>query len=1000
MTARLDDLTGLPLRGGFTDAAAAAIEVARARSEPVSLLVIDVDGFQHLNDTYGRLHGDDVLVEVAEIVRRNLRAGDFAARLGDDDFAALLPNTPAERAREVAERIGAAVRGHAFVQRGGGGHVPVTASQGVATYPEHGTDGEALLVAAGGALHRVKRNGRDGAAVAGRADAEPGHLPLSIDRFVGRAEEVRTLVHLLEDAAAGRPRVVAITGEAGVGKTTLIRQLEPEVRLRAGSLVTGRCRETAVPSPYGPWAQIVAALERVDRPPPGPWRELPRLAPVVSVESGAESRGGSRFVLLDEIAEYLRRAAAVRPLVVVLDDMQWADAATWDALESLVPQLDVERTLICLTLRTEEAYGEPLERWQRLSRSSLVREISLARLTREGLKQWTEAAFHRQDVGRELLAFLYRQTGGNPLFVVQVLHTLLEEGAVWHTGERWEWRAVSELRLPIGIRELIARRLTRLSPATHALLTTAAVVGREFDLDLVTEAAEETEDELLDAIDEGARAALVRGAPERGAERYAFAHVLLADALCAAATPRQLRKAHEQVARALERRVGSEPALAHAEIADHYDRAEDAPSAYRCALLAAAAASGVDARQAAADVLRVAERSAASPAELAHVRVRLAEAAEALGRYDEAEELCDLAIDWFAGHGERRQALNLRRMRERLRALLGQPARRTLEACQALGAEARALGADSERVALLAMISHTHERLGERRAAELAARQCVTLAERLGDPVHLAEAVNRLGATVEGDSLDAAAECYRRALALYEEAGDARGQANCHNNLGIVQARRGEWSAARQALQRAIALSRRAGTPDLRGLCSLNLGVVELKGGDYDRARELLGEALALFAEVKNTEMQLHALYNLAHLDRERGELAAAAELYDVAASLARRIEQADVEAGAVAGAGLARLRQGQLDAARTAHREAEARAATRAEWFQGRELIEALAIHMAGAAGDLAAAAERFEQARALAEGKDFYAAVWLASECGDVLRDPGRGVDDGDAS
>jgi len=1000
MTARLDDLTQLPPRGALVDAADAAIEAARVGGQAVSLVLIDVDHFGRLNDTYGHLQGDDVLVEVAGILRRNLRAGDFAARSDGDEFVALLPNTPADRAREVAERIAAAVRGHAFPGRGGARQVPVTASQGLAAYPEHGADGEALLAAADRALCQVKRNGRDGVAVAGRGSGEPAHLPLGVERFVGRTDERRALVHLLEDAAAGRPRLVVISGEAGVGKTTLIRQLGPEVRLRAGSLVRGRCHEGIVQPPYAPWAEVVTALERIERierPAARAWRELPHLVPAVSAGPAGTPPGGGRYLLLEELAEYLRLAAAACPLVVVLEDIQWADAATWDVLDYLLPQLERERMLICLTLRTAEGRAEPTER-QRLHRSPLAREISLARLTREEVKRWTEAAFHGQEVGRELLAFLYRHTEGNPLCVAQVLRTLLDEGAVWHNGERWEWRPVSELRLPIGVRELIARRMARLPPDARALLTTAAVVGREFDVGLVADAAGAARGALLDAISEGARASVVQGAPDRGAERYAFAHALFADALPASADPRQLRAAHLGAASALERRArsahpnGHDGSAGYAEIAAHYDRAGDVPNAYRCALLAAAAASWVYAHQEAAAMLRVAERHAGSPAELAEVRVRLAEAAEALGRYDEAEELCDLAIDWFAGRGDARRALALRRMRERLRALLGQPARRTLEACRALDAEAGALGADAERVALLTMISQTHSRLGARDAAERVARECVTLAERLGDPVLLAESVGRLGATVEGDSLDAAAHCYRRALALYEAAGDARGQAICHDSLGVVQSHRGEWAVARESLRRAIALGRRAGTPDLRGLFALDLGVVEFKVGDYDRARELFGEALALFAEVKNSEMELHALYNLAHVDRERGELAAAAELYDAAGSLARRIEQADVEVGAVAGAGLARLRLGRLGAARAACREAEARAAARGEWFRGRELLEALAVRVAVAEGDVARAAERYERARALAEGKDAYGARWLTAECGGVLRGEGR--------
>jgi len=952
------------------------------------LLVVDVDHFKLVNDTYGHLQGDDVLVEVAEILRRNLRGYDVAARYGGDEFVALLPNTPLDGALEVAERICAAMRGHAFTLRERPGTVPITVSIGLACFPAHAAEGESLFAAADRALYTVKRQGRDGVAVAVVEGSGPTHLPLSIERFVGRSTELRSLVRLLEDATEGHPKVVAISGEAGVGKTTLIRRLEPEVRLRAGSLVTGRSQEADVQPPYAPWAEVINAIRRLDAVPSRAWRELPHLVP--ALEQPGESRGGSKYMLLEEIAEYIRIASTTRPLVIVLDDMQWADSASWDTLEYLVPQLDGERLLICLTIRSEETFGETLERRRRLSRNELFHEISLSRLTRDEVKQWMEAAFHRQEVGRELLAFLYRHTEGNPLFVVQVLRTLVDEGAIWYTGERWEWQPVSELRLPIGVSDLISRRLSRLSPRAQGILTTAAVIGREFDIDLAIEAGAGTEEELLDAIDEGVRASVLQSSPERGGDRYAWAHGKMAEVLRDSVNPRRLKRIHERIAQAMVRRTPD----AAAEIATHFDKGGDAESAYRYALAAADRARGVYAHQEGTEFLRLAERNASSPDQLATVRVCLAEIAEIVGRYDEAEELCDLAIEWYAGQGNQKRALSLRRMRQRLRGLLGQPARQMLDACRALDEEAKALGDDAERVPLLTIISQTYQRLGDRPAAERIAWECVRLSEKVGQPTLLADSLNRLAITLESDQPEQATEIYRRALDIYMSAGDARGEARCRNNLGIRYSLGGQWVLARRELSAAITLARSTGTPDLWGVAAVNLGVVGLKCGEYDSARELFGEALALFAGVKNSERQLYALYNLAHLDRERGEHESAAELYDAATSLAQRVGQSDVEIGAVAGAGLCLLEQGKTAPARAAHVEADERIRARSDWFQGRELVEALGVRLAAADGRLADAMRLFDQSRTLADASDVYTAAWLTAECATVLyeHDPER--------
>ena len=952
--------------------------------------MVDVDHFKLVNDTYGHLQGDDVLVEVAEILRRNLRGYDVAARYAGDEFVALLPNTPLEGAMEVAERICAAMRSHSFPLREGTGALPVTVSIGLACFPTHAGDGESLFAAADRALYAVKRQGRDGVAVAVAEGADPAHLPLSIERFVGRTTELRSLVRLLEGAAEGQPKVVAISGEAGVGKTTLIRRLEPEVRLRAGSLVTGRCQEADVQPPYAPWADVINAIRRLDAVPARAWRELPHLVPALKTQTDEARGGGTKYMLLEEIAEYIRIASTTRPLVIVLDDMQWADSASWDTLEYLVPQLDKEQLLICMTIRSEETFGETLERRRRLSRNELFHEISLSRLTRDEVKQWMEAAFHRQDVGRELLAFLYRQTEGNPLFVVQVLRTLVDEGAIWYTGERWEWRPVSELRLPIGVSDLISRRLSRLSPRAQGILTTAAVIGREFDIDLAIEAGAGTEEELLDAIDEGVRASVLQSSPDRGGDRYAWAHGKMAEVLRDSVNPRRLKRIHERIAQAMVRRTPD----AVAEIATHFDRGGDAESAYKYALAAAERARGVHAHQEGTEFLRLAERNARSAEELAAVRVGLAEIAEVVGRYDEAEELCDLAIEWYVGQGNQKRALSLRRMRQRLRGLLGQPARQMLEACMALDEEAKALGDDAERVPLLTIISQTYQRLGDRSAAERIAWECVRLAEKVGQPTLLADSLNRLAITLERDQPDQATEIYRRALDIYVSAGDARGEGRCRNNLGIRYSLGGQWDLARKELSTAITLARSTGTPDAWGIAAVNLGVVELKCGDYDRARDLFGEALALFAGVKNSERQLYALYNLAHLDRERGEFESAAELYDAAASLAQRVGQSDVEIGATAGAGLSLLEQGKIEGARSAHAEAAERVRARPDWFQGRELVEALGVRLAAADGQLEEAMRLFDHSRTVADANDVYTAAWLTAECASVLyeQDPER--------
>jgi tetratricopeptide (TPR) repeat protein len=255
----------------------------------------------------------------------------------------------------------------------------------------------------------------------------------------------------------------------------------------------------------------------------------------------------------------------------------------------------------------------------------------------------------------------------------------------------------------------------------------------------------------------------------------------------------------------------------------------------------------------------------------------------------------------------------------------------------------------------------------------------------------------RIGSTLLGANPADAVPHYRRALDLFTRLGDRRGQLRCHINVGIACDRAGNHPAAEVSYVTALELGREIMARDLAGVASLNLGVLFMKSGRWNETRERFEEALQLFAAVNNEPNRLGALYNLANLARERGDAAGAVELYGATVALATKLGQLDVRVGALAGGGLAELNLANQRAAREKLAAAsELLAGRRDWWFQGRELVEALRIRIAAAAGDVAGAAGSFHDALVRAEGHDHYAAVWLVAECAGAVRGAGAGVDD----
>ncbi|MDB4876778.1 MAG: diguanylate cyclase [Gemmatimonadetes bacterium] len=978
-----DDLTGLLTRRPFVDAANRVLS-ERGSFSAVSLIVIDVDNFKYVNDTHGHLQGDAVLRVVAGTLRELAAATGVVGRYAGDEFIVLLPHAPLEEARELAERIRATVRRTSVPLRERSGSITVSLSIGVAlARPEH-QEFDALFGAADRALYEAKRRGRD--TVVSSAEVEEGsHEPeINLKQFVGREEELRRLTKLLDASIETGPNVAAVFGEAGVGKSTLVRRLASEVRMRAGSLVTGRCSETDAKPPYAPWAEVISAIHQLGSVAAHEWRELPRLVPALQTGAPPSDQSGNRYALFDEILSFLRMAAAARPLVIILDDMQWSDSATWDVLEHVLGQLEHERVLICLTLRSEDIRGHVIERRNRLLRDERFHEIALSRLSEAELQQWLLSAVGG-DASRELLAYLHRYSEGNPLLATQLIRMLLEDSAVRFENGRWTLRAEREGDLPSALTGLMDRRLDRLSPEARTVLNTAAVIGRVFDIDLAVAAGAGTEDAILDALDEGiAHAVIEPWSESTSGSQFSFTHGLLVDAVRRSINPRRVARIHERVASAMETRCPESVA----EIAMHYDHAGNPRKAYHHAMAAGSASLAVYAHAEARRFFEVAERAAGDPAERARALHRLAEVAETEGRYALTEELCDRALAGLADQAGDHSVLGLQRMRQRMRALQGQPANETILACRELLETARALGDRGEEAALLNMISMYQGRLGEWQEAETVAREAVSAAENADDGRLLAEALTRLGMSMMDRRSRESADFYNRALSLFRGVGDRCGEARCYINIGIIHQRSGEVAAAEAAYDRALEAAKSAHAVDLAGLASLNLGVLYLRRGRRELASERFEEALKGFTESANESHRLATLYNMAHLARESEDWASASALYDQVVAVAGRIGQPDVELGARAGQALASLAVGARSVAEDAMRWIRTNVEPRPDWwFQGRDMVDALRVRLAAERGDDAHALRLLHEAVEIAGKHDPYVAAYLVAECAPSL-------------
>ncbi|MDY7085054.1 MAG: AAA family ATPase [Actinomycetota bacterium] len=404
-----------------------------------------------------------------------------------------------------------------------------------------------------------------------RSDAAlPARLAVSTGLgFAGREDERAVLTDVWKDTIATQQRrVVMVSGEAGIGKTSLCSVFA--AAQRGATVLYGRCDEE-LPIPYQPWREVLATLRREAPDVLGDHREA--LAPLSGGSATMDLDSDSaRFALYTAVVEVLDAVAARgRIPLVVLDDLHWADVQTLALLRHVVERALTTPVLVIATFRDSDIDdAHPLTTVLAASH----REPGVTRLALRGLSDdevldlLNSVAGHEMGgAGIALRDLLRAETEGNPFFVTEILRHLAETGAVTRQPDG-HWTVPSHLLehgLPVSVREVVSRRVQLLGPGTRRALSTASVIGREFDLDLLSRLLAEDPMHAFDRLVPAVENALITDS----VGRFAFTHAIVAHTLYADLSPTARAFTHQKAAQALEIQVGDVAERA-AEIAHHW----------------------------------------------------------------------------------------------------------------------------------------------------------------------------------------------------------------------------------------------------------------------------------------------------------------------------------------------------------------------------------------------------------------------------------------------
>ena len=384
-------------------------------------------------------------------------------------------------------------------------------------------------------------------------DVGPRRLP-SRPPYVGRTAELGGLLRLTEGVRAGRGAVALVSGEPGIGKTRFCEEVAEAFRNNGGLILWGRCYEADRSPPFSPFVQAVESYASHEpRVPIAPEIAEPLSRLVPSLADGATPDSSlppdeERYRLTAALARLMEVAADQQPLMLVLDDMHWADSATVFALRHLARSIEGLRACVLATYRDSDLQrGHPFaDAVLELPRETDLHHVTLGALEVDDVAGMLNL-LSEHEISEAAASTIARETGGNPFFIRELFLHLIEERAASKLTEQTD--ALEIGAVPENVRHVLQKRIDRLAPETQAFLAAAAAFDGAFPMRIVARVSGLTEDRALDALDEAAGAHLI--VPAGSADEYHFAHALLRHALRTRGTPSRRARLHRAVAEAL-----------------------------------------------------------------------------------------------------------------------------------------------------------------------------------------------------------------------------------------------------------------------------------------------------------------------------------------------------------------------------------------------------------------------------------------------------------------
>jgi tetratricopeptide (TPR) repeat protein/KaiC/GvpD/RAD55 family RecA-like ATPase len=758
-------------------------------------------------------------------------------------------------------------------------------------------------------------------------------------QLIDRAKEMNVLREAANRAVRGVGGVVFLYGEAGIGKTRLARELGAYARSQGMQVLSGRCpalfRMDGVP-PYVLWEEVikdymdVCTLEELHKVIGSYPIEVSKLIPELKQklrlvpESFPLSPEHSRDRLFEAVTQFMTNISREKPLLVVLDDLQWTDQSSLLLLHYLARGVYRESLLLLGAYRDiyvdEKHPLSPV--LAELNRERLLQSVRLKRLSFDDVSEMIKRILEQDDVSKEFCELVYEKTRGNPFFVEEVIKSLKEEEAIHRKGRKWEIKEVSKIKFPETVREVIKTRISRLDDECQNMLTMASFIGKDFTFEVLNGVTDVEEDKLSEIMDKLLKTGFIKRREIRGEDVCSFADILVRDVVHEEVGHFKRKKLHGVVGSALENVYAEKIGEHLGELAFHFLECGDKEKALDYFLKAGEKAAKIYANNEAAScfesALRLLEEKEGELQERGRVLERLGDIKSLVGEYDAGMKHWNEALMFWKQLHEKGKASRLHcKMAHHLWEHIGDTAKAKEHHDMAL----KILETEPENVETARLYEDKARmlwRTGNLTEALSWADKAIGVAKKLDAFEVIANSYGTTLASVYysvGD-LKRSIECLERALKIALDNDYIDASLAVYNNLAAIlpvkeSERRVEYA------EKGLELAKKVGHIHFQSWIGENLSGIHINMGNTSKALLLAEESVALDRKTGNLAHLSMSLGTLGFAYQILGEWDKSEQYLKEALSIAQRLDELQALGLAYTYAGWFRLDKGEYVKAR-----------------------------------------------------------------------------------